>query len=132
MLNDFNLLEVTTLETSFKQKGHSRGQGNVDFIFGSLNIEAGAELATDSSKSVLIVLAEPQAVGFREENNEEEFSLSMKMKMVYTYPSSFTVDEKFITESSWFFSSFLRTYFKFYAEEILRQAGIDGIKLPLN
>jgi len=52
--------------------------------------------------------------------------------MVYTYPSSEVVDEKFIRDNSWYFSSFLRTYFKFFAENILKQAGINGITLPFN
>lgn len=132
LLSEFKLIETTNLETEFKQSGSPKGQGSVDFVFGSLNLEAGKVLSSDETKSVVIVLAEPKAIGYRDDGVTEEFSLRMKMRMTYTYPSSYTLDAKFLEGNSWFFSSFLKTYFKFYAEEILKQSGIDGIKLPLN
>lgn len=132
LLSELSLIEVTTLRTDFRQTDAHEGSGEVNFLFGSLNFEVGAKLIADETKSIIIIQANPKATALREDKVTEEFSLDIAMRMVYTYPSSEVVDEKFIRDNSWYFSSFLRTYFKFFAENILKQAGINGITLPFN
>ena len=132
LLNELSLVEVTNLETHFIQSGLQQGQGTVDFDFGSLGIEAGAKLLDDPTKSILVVMAEPKAIGKKEGQTEAEFTLSIKIRLVFTYPSSYEMKESFVSTNSWYLSSQVRTYFVQYAEAILRQAGIDGIKIPLN
>ncbi|WP_447875848.1 hypothetical protein [Serratia fonticola] len=131
LLSEFKLIEVINLETEFRQGDRPKGQGKVDFAFGSMEIEAGKVLSSDGEKSVITVIAEPKATGYRD-GDTEEFMLRIKMRMAYACPSSYTLDAKFLKDSSWFFSGFLKAYFKMYADEILKQSGINGVKLPLN
>lgn len=132
LLSELSLIEVTNLRTEFRQTDAHEGSGEVNFLFGSLTFEVGAKLIADESKSVIIIQANPKAIALRDDKVTEEFSLDIAMRMVYTYPSSEVVDENFIKDNSWYFSSFLRTYFKVFADNILKQAGINGIALPFN
>lgn len=132
LLNELTLIEALNFETHFTQNGMQTGQGSFEIDYGSLNVEAGGNLLNDTSKSVLVVYAEPKALGKRENQENVEFTLSIKLRLIFSYPSSYEIDEKFVHENSWFFSSQMKIFFKQYAESILRQSGIDGIKLPFN
>jgi len=132
LLNELTLIEAANIETHFNQNGLQAGQGSFEIDYGSLSIEAGGSLIADTSKSVLVVHAEPKAFGKRENHESVEFSLSIKMRLIFAYPASYEIDENFLKENSWFFSSQMKIFFKQYAESILRQSGLAGIKLPMN
>lgn len=132
ILDKLKLIDASSLELKFWMADKPQGEGSVDVTFGQLNFEAGGLLLSDDGKSAIVVFAEPKVVGKDRSTGENAFSLSIKLKMIYSYPSSETIDEQVIRDGSWYFSSFARTYFKLFAEPVLRQAGINGVSLPLN
>lgn len=132
ILDKLNLIEVSNLETHFWMIDKPQGEGSVDVKFGQLSFEAGATLSSEIGKSAIIVSTEPKIVGVEKSDRKEAFSLSIKMKMIFSYPSEEDVNENTIKDYGWYFSSFARTHFRIFAEQILQQAGINGVSLPLN
>ncbi|EOT1756562.1 hypothetical protein ACNHYK_001256 [Citrobacter koseri] len=131
-LKDIKLIEVSTKSTIFEQNSFTPGKGKIKVEYGKLNFEVGGVLVQNEKKSTVIVTATPQIFGSREDSEETEFSLKISMRMIYIYSHENVMDEKFLTDNAWYFSSLLRTYFKIYAEQIFNQSSISGIKLPLN
>lgn len=131
-LNDLTLIEARTVRTNFIQNQEVKGSGQVTISYGSLNFEAGGVLTDDASRSVIAVMATPSVSGQSDHLIGDAFVLQMDLKMVYTYPSTETVTEDFLAENTWYFVSYLKTYFKMYAEQVLSQTGINGVTLPLN
>ncbi|MDQ2324570.1 hypothetical protein RBI98_07170 [Citrobacter koseri] len=131
-LKDIKLIEVSTKSTIFEQNSFTSGKGKIKVEYGELNFEVGGVLVQDEKKSTVIVTATPQILGSREGSENLEFSLKISMRMIYIYSRENVMDEKFLADNAWYFSSFLRTYFKIYAEQIFNQSSISGIKLPLN
>ncbi|HDK6402123.1 TPA: hypothetical protein M4198_002788 [Klebsiella variicola] len=131
-LKDLKLIEVSSTKVEFEQKSHIPGKGKTKIEYGQLNFEAGGTLTQNESKSTVTILASPQITGVREGSEVPEFTLKISMRMIYIYSKENVIDEKFLAENAWYFSSFLRTYFKMYAEQVFSQSSISGIKLPLN
>lgn len=131
-LKDLKLIQVSSTKLEFEQNSHIPGKGKTKIEYGKLNFEAGGTLTQDESKLTVIVQASPQIIGLREGSEVPEFTLKMSMRMIYIYPNENVIDEKFLADNAWYFSSFLRAYFKMYAEQVLSQSPISGIKLPLN
>lgn len=116
----------------FKLTPAPQGKGTVRIEYGKLNFEVGGTLTSDSTKSVIAVHGMPQIRGFKDGSTDEEFSLKIQLKMVYIYPAVEVLDENVLKENSWYFASFLKTYFKFYADGVINQSIINDIKLPFN
>lgn len=132
LLKDIKLLEVTSLNVAFSHNATESGQGRVRTEYGDIEFEAGGTLTEDPSQSVIIVKATPSVTGFREGVEGYDFSLKISLRMIYSYPTEKKLTQEFLIDSSWYFTSLLKTYFKFYADDILRKTTIEGIKLDLN
>ncbi|EEO7838286.1 hypothetical protein G6C41_005182 [Salmonella enterica] len=130
-LSELRLIESVLLSADFKQAQFFHGSVEMKFTFGQITFNTEETPSSDGPVSTLIIVATPKATA-SSEGGIEEFSLNMSIRMVYAYPSTETVSEEFLQENSWYFASFLRTFFKFYADEILQRAGIEGIRFPLN
>ncbi|ENQ3930692.1 hypothetical protein ACEF99_002536 [Salmonella enterica subsp. enterica serovar Newport] len=130
-LSELRLIESVLLSADFKQAQFFHGSVEMKFTFGQITFNTEETPSSDGSVSTIIIVATPKATA-NSEGGIEEFSLNMSIRMVYAYPSTETVSEEFLQENSWYFASFLRTFFKFYADEILQRAGIEGIRFPLN
>ncbi|ECC3463690.1 hypothetical protein AA471_13550 [Salmonella enterica subsp. enterica] len=130
-LSELRLIESVLLSADFKQAQFFHGSVEVRFTYGQITFNTEETLSSDEPISTIIIVATPKATA-SSEGGIEEFSLNMSIRMVYAYPSTETVSEEFLQENSWYFASFLRTFFKFYADEILQRAGIEGIRFPLN
>lgn len=131
LLSELQLIEASVTNSAISRLGDSYG-GEVTFEYGDLNFEAGGTLLSNPNLSVIIVHASPFADRYGPDKSTKVFSLKIDMKMVYTYPKDKTVDETFLIENTWYFSSFMKTYFKFFADTLLAQAGVSGISLPMN
>ncbi len=70
--------------------------------------------------------------GFRDDMDKEDFNLTINIRMVYSYPNSAKIDENFLKRKQLVFRFYLKTYFKFYADETLSKTTINGIKLDYN
>ncbi|KMK17759.1 hypothetical protein ABW09_11980 [Pluralibacter gergoviae] len=132
VLDKLKLIEASTLETNFRMTDKPQGEGSLEVTFGKLNFESGGNISGEEGRSAIVISAEPKVVGVDKFDGKEAFSLRIKIKMIYSYPSEEKVDEATIRECSWYFSSFTKTYFKIFADQIFQQAGITGIALPLN
>lgn len=130
-LSELRLIESVLLSADFKQAQFFHGSVEVRFTFGQITFNTEETLSSAEPISTIVIVATPKATA-SSEGGIEEFSLNMSIRMVYAYPSTETVSEEFLQENSWYFASFLRTFFKFYADEILQRAGIEGIRFPLN
>jgi len=131
-LAEIKLIEVVTTNVDFTHKMHSQGVGEMSVEYGDLEFQAGVSLKNNMNTHAIIVNAAPQVTGYKEGVKEFDFLLKINMRMVYTYPESITVDEQFLRENTWYFSSVLRTYFKFHADDILNKTAISSLKLALN
>lgn len=130
-LSELTLIESVLLNADFKQAQSFQGAVEMKLTFGQITFNVKEAQSSDGSIPTIIIRATPKATASRG-GGIEEFSLNMSIRMVYTYPPTETVSKEFLHENSWYFASYLRTFFKFYADEILQRAGIEGIRLPLN
>lgn len=131
LLSKLQLIEASVINSSIMRIGDSYG-GDVTFEYGNLNFEAGGHLLSNPELSVIVVNASPYGYSYDSESSAKVFSLKMDIKMVYTYPKDEKIDADFLIDNTWYFSSFMKTYFKFFADTLLVQSGIKGISLPMN
>ncbi|WP_205955185.1 hypothetical protein [Pantoea stewartii] len=132
LLADLKLIEVCALEISFQHHIAMPGQGKIKVEYGAVEFEVGSTLVDAPENSTIIIKATPCIKGFRDDMDKEDFNLTIKIRMVYSYPNSAKIDENFLKENNWYFGSYLKTYFKFYADETLSKTTINGIKLDYN
>ncbi|MES4612991.1 hypothetical protein V2154_10445 [Ewingella sp. CoE-038-23] len=132
LLADIKLIEVNTLDVIFKHAITEPGQGKIRVEYGEIEFEAGGILTVDASSATIRIKAAPAVYGFRDGQENDDFSLKIGISMLYVYPSNQSLDETYLQENHWYFASMLKTYFKFYAEDIFNKSSIDGVKLPYN
>lgn len=127
--NDINMVESAILNVEFNQTMLTPGEGTIKVVYGALDFEVGGG---DPSMSSIKVSASPIAQGFRKGSEKPDFSLKIDIRMIFSYPKSENLNEDFLKEYTWYFSSLMRVYFKFYAEDILKNTTLDGIKFACN
>ncbi|HED2523852.1 TPA: hypothetical protein R4Y92_002608 [Klebsiella aerogenes] len=129
------LIEVQATNISYKHNLQPTfgGGGGINVDYGGINYEFGETYNDDPSYSAIVVTASPEVRGFRYDNdNDNEFHLKIDMRLIFVCDKSCNIDIDFVFLNEWYFSSFLRTYFKFYAEGIFEKSPFKGIKLPYN
>lgn len=134
MLDKFKLLEVSTDNISFFHNHQSGRSGTFTVNVGEISFDAGKRLKSDteSSLEVLEVTASPRVYGTQAESEELSFELKINMRMVYTYPTVISLDEKKLQESAWYFTSMMNAYFARHADQVFQLTTVKGIKLKLN
>ncbi|WP_025122151.1 MULTISPECIES: hypothetical protein [unclassified Serratia (in: enterobacteria)] len=132
LLSELTLIEASVVDINFAQKSLGSGDGMLKIEYGQLVFEGGGILSDDESKSTIKVTAKPSVVGGRDNFKKIDFSLKITMHMLYTYPRTVSLNESFLEENTWYFASLLRTHFKFFADDILKNTTISGVELPLN
>ncbi|EMJ5321148.1 hypothetical protein ACYB9B_24010 [Klebsiella pneumoniae] len=135
-LQDLKLIESSAVNIFFNQNVTSSGQGSIKVEYGTVEFEVGGHLTDNPETTVVALKATPCIRGFRKDiehvEGQEDFILKIEIRMLYAFDSKLELSEKFIQENSWYFSSFLRAYFRQYAEDILKNTTLNGIKLQAN
>lgn len=132
LLTDIELIEASSTDISFTHRVVAPGQGKIKVEYGELEIEVGGIPGNYPHHATIVVRATPVITGFRDEVEDYDFQLKISMRMVYLYPKENDVSESFVVQNTWYFSSFIKTYFKIYAEGVLDKTSIRDIKLPFN
>jgi len=132
LLDDLKLIEAAATGISFEHHVLQSGQGKIKTEYGEIEFEGGGSLVADESKSTIHVKAAPTITGYREDAEGADFILKINMRLLYVYPSNLELTEAFLQSNSWYFGSFIRTYFKFYADGILSTTTLQGIQLAYN
>ncbi|EPS9204299.1 hypothetical protein ACVMY6_004628 [Klebsiella pneumoniae] len=130
---DIKLVECSIINITFNHNPKPKGQGVVRVDYGPLSFKYGAGFGGDSSRHGVVVSAEPVVTGVRDDKaDENEFLLKIEMRMIYTYDKIPTDHVEVISNNTWYFTSLLRAYFKFYAESIMSKSSFQGVDLPYN
>ncbi|WP_267369215.1 MULTISPECIES: hypothetical protein [unclassified Pantoea] len=132
LLEELKLIEAAATGISFEHHVLQSGQGQIKIEYGEIEFEGGNSLVNDESKSTLHVKVAPSITGYREDAEGADFILKINMRLLYVYPSNQELTEEFLQKNSWYFGSFIRTYFKFYADGILSNTTLQGIQLAYN
>ncbi|EPH1426115.1 TPA: hypothetical protein QIC20_001064 [Klebsiella aerogenes] len=136
LLQNLKLIESSAVSISFQQNVTSSGNGTVKVEYGTVDFEAGGHLTDSPETTVIALRATPCIRGFRKDiehtEGQEDFILKIEMRMLYAFDSKLKLSESFIQDNKWYFASFIRTYFKQYAEDILKNTTLHGIKLQAN
>ncbi|EJG2186764.1 hypothetical protein BWD41_05360 [Citrobacter braakii] len=131
--SDITMVESAILNVEFNQTMLTPGEGTIKVTYGALDFEVGGGVLTENpSMQSIKVSASPIAQGFRKDVEKPDFSLKIDIRMIFSYPKDEIVDEDFLKDHTWYFSSLMRVYFKFYAEDILKNTTLDGIKFACN
>lgn len=136
LLQDLKLIESSAVNIIFKQNVTDSGQGSVKVEYGTVDFEAGGHLTDNPESTVIALRATPCIRGFRKDiehsEGQEDFILKIEIRMLFAFDSKIKLSDTFIQENSWYFSSFLRAFFKQCAEDILKHTTLHGIKLQAN
>lgn len=136
LLHDLKLIESSIVNIDFQQNVKASGQGTIKVEYGTVDFEAGGNLNGNPETTVMVLKATPCIRGFRKDVEQvqgtEDFILKIEMRMIYSIDRKEKITEAFIQKNTWYFSSFLRTYFKQYADDILKHTTLNGIKLLHN
>ncbi|EMQ0190757.1 hypothetical protein L9F34_003551 [Klebsiella aerogenes] len=135
-LQELRLIEASAINITFKQNSLVKGKGSIKVDYGTVEFEAGGHLVDKPEAGVLAMRASPCIRGFQGDqehiDGKEEFFLQIEIRLVFVFDSKSEMSQDFILENSWYFSSFIRTFFKNFADDILKNTTLNGIKLQLN
>lgn len=129
LLDDLKLIEACATGISFEHHVMRPGEGKIKVEYGEIEFEGGGALVEDPTKSTIHVKASPTITGYRDDAEGADFILKISMRLLFVFPKNLELTEEFLKDSSWYFGSFLKTYFKFYADDILSKTTLKGIQL---